>query len=360
MRSASSLTTPEVSPKGGENMASDDLLLLKGSDIVHLLHQQETAILKAVQHAYQTHARGLTAMPADSYLRFPGMEKDRIISKVAYLGGGFNTAGIKWIASFPGNVAKGMERASATLILNSIETGRPIALMESSVISAKRTAASAVLGAQQLWPHDHVSSVGLVGCGLINFETLRFLLAVYPMIETVHLYDLNADRAAQFCDRAQSLKAGLGCVLADGLPAVLEHAPILSLATTAVSPHITSLAGHQAQAVLLHISLRDFSAELMLQADNVVDDLDKASSNNTSLHLAEQQVGHRAFIRTTIGDILNGDAPPRDSSKPFAMYSPFGLGILDLAVADLAYQLAQTQDVGTNIEGFLPPSWLER
>ena len=61
----------------------------------------------------------------------------------------------------------------------------------------------------------------------------------------------------------------------------------------------------------------------------------KASSNNTSVHLAKQHVGHRAFIRTTIGDILNGDAPRRDLSKPFAIYSPFGLGILDLAVAEL-------------------------
>ena len=111
---------------------------------------------------------------------------------------------------------------------------------------------------------------------------------------------------------------------------------------------------------MLHVSLRDFSADLILQADNVVDDIDKASSNNTSVHLAEQHVGHRAFIRTTIGDILNGDAPRRDWSKPFAIYSPFGLGILDLAVADLAYQLAQAQHAGTSIDSFLPPSWLER
>lgn len=341
-------------------MASDTLLLLKGSDIVALLNQQESAILNAVQHAYQTHARGLTDMPADSYLRFPGMEKERIISKVAYLGGDFDVAGIKWIASFPGNVAKGMERASATLILNSIETGRPTAIMESSIISAKRTAASAALGARQLWPHDAVTTVGMVGCGLINYETLRFLLAVFPMIEAVHLYDLSAERAAQFCAKTQQLKPGLHCQLEESFPALLERAPVVSLATTAVAPHTASLAGHQEHAVMLHVSLRDFSADLILQADNVVDDIDKASSNNTSVHRAEQQVGHRDFIRTTIGDILNGNAPRRDFSKPFAIYSPFGLGILDLAVADLVYQLARAKNAGTSIDNFLPQSWLER
>lgn len=341
-------------------MATGDLLLLKGSDIDLLLHGQEAAILEAVQRAYQAHAHGATSMPPDSYLRFPGKEKERIISKVAHLGGDFDVAGIKWIASFPGNLAKGIERASATLILNSVETGWPIAIMESSIISAKRTAASAALGAQQLYPSDHVANVGLVGCGLINYEILRFLLAVYPMIETVHLYDLSTDRAEQFSSKAQSLKAGLRCVQAKAFSSIVEQAPIVSLATTAVTPHLISLAGHHEHAVFLHISLRDFSTDLILQADNVVDDIAKASSNNTSVHLAEQHVGHRTFIRTTIGDILNGDAPRRDLSKPYAIYSPFGLGILDLAVADLVHQLAQAQHVGTTISGFLPKPWLER
>ena len=341
-------------------MASDDLLLLKGSDIDRLLRQQEDAVLTVVQRAYQAHAIGQTFMPPDSYLRFPTMEKERIISKVAYLGGDFDVAGIKWIASFPGNLAKGMERASATLILNSTETGRPVAIMESAIISAKRTGASAALGARVLWPQDRLADVGLIGCGLINFETLRFLLAVYPMIETVHLFDLSADRAAQFCAKAQSLKAGLQFMLEEGVPAVVERAPVVSLATTAVTPHIASLAGHRQDAVMVHLSLRDFTADLILQADNVVDDADKVCSNNTSLHLAEQQAGHRHFIRTTIGDLLNGAAPPRDFSKPIAIYSPFGLGILDLAVADLAHRLAQTQHIGLTIDNFLSKSWLER
>ena len=56
---------------------------------------------------------------------------------------------------------------------------------------------------------------------------------------------------------------------------------------------------------MLHVSLRAFTAELILQADNVVDDVDKVCSNNTSVHLAEQHVGHRDFISTTIGDLYD-------------------------------------------------------
>jgi|SRR6476469_287166 len=342
-------------------MNPDNLLLLKGDEINQILHQRENEILAAVQLAYQAHAHGNTIMPPNAYLRFSGIAtKKRILAKPAYLGENFNVAGIKWIASFPNNLAHNRDRASATLILNSMETGVPTAFMEASIIGIKRTAASAALAAQKLWPHNTLSAVGIVGCGQINYETLRFLLTLYPTIEMVSLHNRSQARAEQFQRKAQELKPHLNIRVRESSSAVLQETQIVSFATSSMKPHIDSLAGHAEDVVLLHLSSRDFSPQLILEADNVVDDVDHICDHQTSLHLAEQQVGHRDFIRTTIGDIFNGDAPNRDTTKPVAIFSPFGLGILDLAVAHLIEQLAIKQNVGTVIEGFLPNSWQDR
>jgi ornithine cyclodeaminase len=104
-------------------MNSNDILLLKGDEILTLFKAREEEILQTVKLAYQIHTRGDSNLPHSSFLRFPNNEKDRIIALPAYLGGEFDTAGIKWIASFPGNLAMGMERASAVLLLNSPQTG---------------------------------------------------------------------------------------------------------------------------------------------------------------------------------------------------------------------------------------------
>src|SRR5215469_13859556 len=119
-------------------MHSGDLFVLKGPQIQSLLLGQELKLLDVVRRAYQLHDTGSeTSLPQSVFLRFPGTSENRIIALPAYLGGEFSIAGVKWISSFPSNIAVGMDRASGVLVLSSARTGTPVALLEGSVISAK-------------------------------------------------------------------------------------------------------------------------------------------------------------------------------------------------------------------------------
>jgi len=245
------------------------------------------------------------------------------------------------------------------VILNSTQTGRPEALLEGSVISAKRTAASAALAAQCLFEGTKVRRVGVIGCGLINFEIARFLRAVFPEAETFVLFDQDEARAQQFKNKVEKISDEVAVEIAKDVNAVLRSSPLIAIATTALKPHIGDLRECPEGAAILHISLRDLTPDVILSCDNVVDDIDHVCRAQTSVHLAEQQVGNRQFIRCTLADILRGRAPARNGSHTVSVFSPFGLGVLDLAVSKLVRDLAHQQGLETVVGSFMPSSWIE-
>ncbi len=338
-------------------MDDGNIVILRGAEVATVLTGRELELIQVVRMAYETHGGGDSSLPHSTFLRFPGQPLDRIIALPAYLGGGCRIAGIKWVSSFPENLHLGLDRASAVLILNSPRTGRPEAVLEGSVISAKRTAASAALAAQCLLSGKQVSRIGMIGCGLINFEITRFLLAVFPGVESLVVFDNDEARAKQFEKKCRDVFNQIAVEIPTDVKAALRSSPLISIATTAVAPHLSELRECPPGSAILHISLRDLTPEVILSCDNVVDDVDHVCRAQTSVHLAEQLVGHRDFIRCTLADILRGRAPARNGSDTVSVFSPFGLGVLDLAVGKLVRDLALQQGLEQEIGSFLPGSW---
>ncbi len=340
-------------------MSGDDIRILTAEQVQGLLQGRERELMETVRRAYEAHGDGASSLPHSTFLLFPDDPRNRIIALPAFLGKDFDVAGVKWISSFPGNHDRGVDRASAVVILNSMETGRPRAILEGSIISAKRTAASAALAAQYLHAGHDATRIGLIGCGLINYEITRFLLTVFPHARELVLYDALPERAERFGVQCQKLCPGIGISVVPDVQSVFDRASLVSFATTAGEPHVRGLVSHPGTTVL-HISLRDLDPELILSADNVVDDADHVCRARTSIHLTEQQVGNREFIRCTLADITRGHAPARASEEGVTIFSPFGLGVLDMAVSSQVLALADVQNLGTRIESFLPQPWLER
>ncbi len=200
---------------------------------------------------------------------------------------------------------------------------------------------------------------GLIGCGVINFEISRFLRAALPGIYHFVLHDLDVARAEQFKVRLQRTFGEVEVEIAREVKTVLRRCPLISLATTATTPHIDDLSGVSPGCAILHVSLRDLSPQIILTCDNVVDDIDHVCRAQTSVHLAEQLTGGRDFIRCALADILMGKTAARRDAESVAVFSPFGLGVLDLAVSKLIRDLGIEQGRGTVISSFLPESWVE-
>ncbi|RZT88657.1 ornithine cyclodeaminase [Pseudonocardia sediminis] len=303
-------------------------------------------LTRTVAETYLAHERGRTVNPASGFLRFPSTPDARIISLPASLEHDEPVAGVKWIASFPGNVAHNRQRASAVLVLNDRATGYPVAVLEAGRISAARTAASAVLGAETVLGGRRTGRVLVVGAGVIARTVVDHLAAGGWEIDELAVHDT----VPEYAERLARHAAGAGITATTA--AAPEHArecDLVVFTTTAATPWYEH--PFRAGQTVLELSLRDLPADTVLGADNIVDDVDHCLTAQTSVHLAEQRAGNRDFVTGTLAGLMTGDVALRPD-RP-TIFSPFGLGVLDLAVGARVLQESDGLEGVVTVPGFL-------
>lgn len=325
--------------------------LISGTQVDQALSGREADVVDVVSDTYRVHGAGDSVNPPSYFLRFPDRPTSRIIALPASLGGRFRVDGLKWVASFPGNIEYDLPRASALLILNDHDTGYPFACLEGSIISATRTAASAALAADHLTrTRARPRRVGFVGAGLIARYIHQFLAATGWEFDEIGIHDLSSSSAARFCESVAPRAGASRRRVHDTVESLIRSSDLVVFATVAARPYVNDPQLFEHHPVVLHVSLRDLSPQILLGAVNVVDDVDHCLRADTSPHLAEQQTGSRSFVAGTLDDVLRARvAIPADRT---VVFSPFGLGVLDLAVGLFVYdEVARTGSL-QHVDGF--------
>ncbi|MEU0743782.1 2,3-diaminopropionate biosynthesis protein SbnB [Streptomyces sp. NPDC006134] len=328
-----------VTHSGAGPVARPTFAVVPGAQVNAVLTGREKQVVGLVEAAYRLHGAGGTVNPDSYFLRFPDRPDARIIALPASLGGDGAVDGIKWISSFPANVASGLPRASAVLILNDPVTGYPYACLESSVISASRTAASAALAADALSRARggaRPRRVGFIGAGLIGRFIHTYLAATGWEFDEIGVHDLKTEHAEAFRGYlGRGPHGGTPVVVHDSAESLVRSCDLVVLATVAGTPYLSDPAWFAHAPLVLNVSLRDLAPEVVLDAVNVVDDVEHCLKAGTSVHLAEERTGNRDFLDGTLCDVLTGAVRP-EGGRPL-VFSPFGLGVLDLAVGRFVY-----------------------
>ncbi|MGY1706511.1 2,3-diaminopropionate biosynthesis protein SbnB [Geodermatophilus sp. SYSU D00697] len=310
--------------------------VVPGAQVSGVLQGREKQVVELVEATYRLHGAGDSVNPPSYFLRFPDRPSARIIALPASIGGDIRVDGLKWISSFPENIAAGIPRASAVLILNDHDTGYPFACMEASVISATRTAASAASAADWLSRgRPRPARVGFFGVGLIARYIHTFLAGTGWSFDEVGVFDLSSDSTAGFTAYLDAAGTPGRVTVHDSAEDLIRGSDLVVFATIAGKPHVTDPSWFDHCPLVLHVSLRDLAPEVLLRSVNVVDDVEHCLKADTSPHLTEQLTGSRDFLAGTLAEVMEGRVEIT-ADRP-VVFSPFGLGVLDLAVAKHVY-----------------------
>jgi 2,3-diaminopropionate biosynthesis protein SbnB len=310
--------------------------VVSGGQVRAALAGLEPEITGLVEATYRWHGAGDSVNPPSYFLQFPDRPSARIIALPASIGGDIRVDGLKWISSFPENVAAGIPRASAVLILNGHDTGYPFVCLESSIISATRTAASAALAADWLSrDRPRPTRVGFFGTGLIARYIHSYLKGTGWTFDHIGVHDTSTASADGFRDYLRRADGTSPITVQRSPKELIRGSDLVVFATVAGRPHVSEPGWFADNPLVLHVSLRDLAPEILLGSANIVDDVEHCLKADTSPHLAEQLTDSRDFLTGTLDEVLSGRITvPTD--RPI-VFSPFGLGVLDLAVGKHVY-----------------------
>ncbi|MBI3943488.1 MAG: ornithine cyclodeaminase family protein, partial [Chloroflexi bacterium] len=152
-------------------------------------------IIQDLQIMFKEKGEGRVEMPPK-----PGIHtrEDAFIHAMPAYIPSLEAAGLKWVSGYPGNQKKGLPYITGLLILNDPETGIPLAIMDATWITAKRTGAATAVAAKYLARPDS-SKVGIIACGVQGRSNLEALSNVFK-IKQVKAFDLYPEVARKFAN----------------------------------------------------------------------------------------------------------------------------------------------------------------
>ncbi len=287
------------------------------------------------------------SQPVKPYLRFNN-PVNRIIAMPAYIGGDFNAAGIKWIASFPGNIQHGIKRAHSVIILNDAETGVPTTIINTPLISGIRTASVSGFVLRKYLEQNNPAELvcGIAGFGPIGQLHLQmFMQAFGDKIKQFFIYDINPISNA-LIEHYRGLGAAI--TVCSHWQEMYDQVNLFVTCTVSKDRYVDKMPVKG--GVYLNVSLRDFKTDFLKEIDvNVVDNWDEICRENTDIENAHLEFGLSRTDVMEIQEVLVPGALKGLGNKSF-MFNPMGMGIYDIAVAGYYEKLAVSRNHYTQLQ----------
>ncbi|GJM31003.1 MAG: 2,3-diaminopropionate biosynthesis protein SbnB [Saprospiraceae bacterium] len=287
------------------------------------------------------------AQPVKPYLRYRDMS-NRIIAMPAFIGGEFNLSGIKWIASFPKNLDKGIKRAHSVSILNDADTGIPVCAINTTLISGIRTASVTGLMIKkylELRPELTDLVVGMTGFGPIGQLHLEMTAALLgDRLKEFRIFDINPIDPS-LIPPALADKV----VLANSFEQAFEQVDLFITATVSSKPYIDQKP--KPGSLHLNVSLRDYHVQFMDYVDiMIVDDWEEVCREKTDIEMMHLEKGLQKEDVLDLVDVFYKRAFEKLDAQQVVMFNPMGMAIFDIAIGAHFYEKARLENAGILLE----------
>ena len=322
-----------------------ELVYLSRAD-VEALGTTMRDVLEALDVGFAAKGRGNTEMPPK-----PGIHTrpDCFIHAMPAYVKELDVAGLKWVAGYPPNPARGLPYITGLLVLNDCETGVPLAVMDCAWVTAMRTGASAGISAKYL-ARAGSDTAAIVGCGVQARTSLKALAEELPTLAEVRCYDLLPEATARFIAEMAAMFPALRFETCASAPEAVHAADVVVTAVPIVVNPKPDLDAGMLKEGGLAISLDyDFA-----WTGAAMRECDKFCSDDVGQLLATKEHGVYfggipATISADLGELAAGLKPGRQSDAERIFSMNMGIAVDDMMTAKVVYERALELGAGVRL-----------
>jgi ornithine cyclodeaminase/alanine dehydrogenase-like protein (mu-crystallin family) len=322
------------------------VLVLSHADVHAALTPPECEL--AMADVLAARARGEAYMPLRTVMMPPGASGFMGLMP-AYAPGSF---GLKAICLIPSNPTRGLDTHQGTVTLFDGETGVPTAILNASAVTEIRTAAVTAVATRRLARAD-ARSLAILGAGVQGGAHLRALAGVREWDE-VRVYAPTAEHARALVTAEPALTAVL-TVAATAEQAVRgadvvvtatsSRRPVLEHAWLAPGAHINAVGASSPSAWELEVPTVAAAALFCDSRESL-----RNEAAEFILALEQGAIAGEEHVRAELGEVLAGMHPGRTGAGELTLFRSLGIGVEDLAAAQLAVATATQLGLGTEVQ----------
>jgi alanine dehydrogenase len=322
-------------------------LLLRESHLQDLLSMRD--LVPLMERALAAFSTGGVVQPVRSVV--PVRTHGGFLAVMpAYLSGE-QALGLKAVAFYPGNAARGLHTHMATILLLDAATGALLAVLDGRLITEMRTAAVSAAATKHLARPD-ARVLGLLGAGVQARSHVAALAEVFRP-DVVQVWSRTPARAAQFAREIVG-PFGVRVAVKGSAEEAVRGADVICTLTSSQTPVLHGAwlrAGMHINAVgASRPDWREMDNDAMMRSRLFVDSKAAAlvEAGDIVLPITEGVI-RDDHIQAEIGEVFAGTRPGRTAPEEITLFKSLGQAVEDVATAQFAYQRARERRIGEEL-----------
>ncbi len=322
-------------------MKSINFLYLSQEDVVKTGMTVGDAI-PLIEESFRAHGNGAFENPPK-----PGIHplSDAFIHAMPGYLPKLGVGGMKWVSGFPGNYRHQLPSVMGFIIINDVNTGQPLAIMEGGWLTAVRTAAVSGVAAKTL-ARSGAEVVGLVGAGVQGYVHTLAMGKALPQLKTLKVFDARPEQIDQYIESV-SPKVSFQVERVDSAQEAIETADVVITATGRLTRPIFHREWLKEGVLVLPIHTRGWDKDITYKMDKFVVDC------------WEQFRGVQGYPgayyeslpdpHAQLGEILVGKKSGRENDHEQIINHNYGMAIHDMIMGQHVLERATAMGLGTKL-----------